>query len=178
MREKKEIENFNFYLKIDSESSPLDTLTLGLFIPISIFIESIIIVGLFGTPSRIENLWYIVLFIFLAMVWSIDQFLWQIIGKEIVIINDKLEIHKAGKLFTSKTFIRIEEINSIEFSVDDQTMKFEEKYFFKGGIIKVQTHKKDIRFGKSLTREKAIEVARAMTSVIEEIECHTAEIGK
>ena len=147
---------------IKKNQNVLLTLQLGLFLCVWLFIMIPLIYGIISTLS-FDIFTLGASFFLLVGLYVIDQFLWQINGKEVIILTDTLEIHKLGKLFKMKTFVELSKIKSISYSEDNQTNYFLKTYFYKGGNIRIMTSKECIRIGQKIP----LKIAEKIVSELE-----------
>lgn len=138
--------DLKYFIELKKDSNTLTTLFFGIVILVWIIILIPFSYGVIST-CEFDSFALADLILFIFRLFIIDQFLWQINGKEIILISDGIQIHKTGKLFKMKTQIEISKIESISYINDNQTMKFEEDYLYRGGKIKIQTKNRYIRIG-------------------------------
>lgn len=111
----------------------------------------------FNTSDSIAVL--VFLFITLGFgLYIIDHFLWQIRGREIIIISNNLEIKKTGKLFKTCSTIEFSSINSISYSKENFIIKYFTEPFFKNGVIKIKTKQGCCRVGQDISEQLAQKV--------------------
>ena len=163
METKSENSEIKYKVVIKKIQDVLLTLQLGLFLCVWLFIMVPLLYGIISTIS-FDIFTLGASFFLLVGLFMIDQFLWQINGKEVIILTNILEIHKLGKLFKMKMFIDISEIISISYGVDNRTNYFLKTYFNKGGNIIIMTSNNCIRIGQNIP----LVIAEKIVSELEE----------
>jgi len=124
------------------------TIFLGLWLIIWIAIFGTIFYGLITTPNRIGDLVFVVILGIIIGLWVVDRFLWQISGVELLIITNKIELIKKGKLYKSCQKIDFLEYESVSFDEDIQTPFWIKLYGLKGGKIIINYLGHKVRFGQ------------------------------
>jgi len=126
--------------------------------------------GLFTTPSRIPQLWFLPLTTFAAGLLSASWIVWQLRGKEILEITDGgLAIRHANALFKNRLFLRLEEVESIHAEEDTETPWWiRHQWSIGGGAIAIGHHGRKRRWGINLGPAKAERIAKEMRKALEE----------
>lgn len=96
----------------------------------------------------------------------IDHFLWQIRGREIIIISNNLKIKKIGKVFKISSTIELSSIESISYDEENFITKYFTEPFFKNGVIKIKTKQGYYRIGQDISKQLAQKAAREMNEKI------------
>jgi hypothetical protein len=147
----------------------LFTIFLGLWIIGLILIIGTIIWGLIGMPERISDFAFVLVLSTFVGSWILDRFLWQIRGCEVLVITDKIEIIKTGKLFDSKKSIDFYEYESISFDDDAMTSFWAKLYGLKGGKIRIKYLDRELRVGQDITIDLAESVSKEFNDKIEKL---------
>ena len=90
-----------------------------------------------------------------ALLYTLDIVLWQIIGKEhIEITNNEIKLHQFGRIFNTKKTIEIDSIKSITKRI--HSLKGINRYWFpsRQGCIKIRTGNKNIHLGRNISEEE------------------------
>ena len=90
-----------------------------------------------------------------ALLYTLDIVLWQIIGKEhIEITNNEIKAHQYGRIFNKKKIIRIDSIKSITKRI--YSLKGINHYWFpsKQGSIIISIGNKNIHIGRNISEEE------------------------
>jgi len=133
-----------------------------------IFIIGVISYGLITTPSRIDDLIAVLIFMILIAFLAIDYLRWQLRGQEIIIFDEaKIEIKNSGTFFTSRTIINYFEAENIEPDTDEDTPKLIKFWGIGGGKIKIEYLGRRKRFGQDLTPKEAERIGKEMKLEIE-----------
>ncbi|MDP4269180.1 MAG: hypothetical protein Q8909_03520 [Bacteroidota bacterium] len=115
-----------------------------------------------------EQLAFPIFCLLLSGIFVFDRLLWQLNGKEVVIIDDKIKIFKTGKLFTSKNNIELYEVSHISCSDDKKEISFMARiYGLRGGKIIIHYLGRKTRIGQSISIQEAEIIAKVLSSQIE-----------
>jgi hypothetical protein len=128
-----------------------------------------IIWGIIETPSRLLTFLFPLIVMFSLVLWVTNIILWNLKGIETILISDKIEISKTGKLFSSKNTIHFYEYDGIYSKDDDPTPFWQTKYRLDGGRIIIKYLGKEIRVGQDINMNKASKVVDEFNDVIEKI---------
>jgi hypothetical protein len=168
MKTKTDNSEIKYKVVIKKVQDVILTLQLGLFLIVWLFITTPLTYGVIST-LRFDMFTLSDSFFLLVGLYVIDQFLWQVNGKEVIILTDLLEIHKLGKLLKMKTFIKLSKIDSISYSEDNQTNYFLKTYFYKGGNIRIMTSDNCIRLGQNIPSNLAKKIVSELEEEIKKI---------
>ena len=128
-----------------------------------------IIWGIIETPPRLMDFLFPLTVMFVLVFWALNIILWNLKGIETIVISDKIEISKTGKLFSSKNSIHFFEYDGI-YSKDDDPMPFwQTKYGLNGGRIIIKYLGKEIRVGQNISMKKASKVVDEFKEAIEKL---------
>ena len=120
--------------------------------------------GLITTPSRINELIFIWLFLVAASLVATNYLTWQIKGQEILTFTDDyIELKNTGTLFTRLTKIDFTEAEQIVCDQDKQTPRWIHFWGIGGGKIRIEYLGRNRRYGQDLTIQEA-------TSMIEQMQ--------
>jgi len=161
------IEEIKFKVEFKKNTNWLFAIFIGIWILGLILINGTIIWGLIGMPERISDFAFVLVLSTFIGAWILDRFLWQIRGSEVLIISDKIEIIKTGKLFESKKSIDFYEYESISFGNDTTTPFWLKLYGLKGGKIRIKYLDHELRIGQDITLDMAESVSKEFNDTIE-----------
>lgn len=161
------IEEIKFKAEFKKKTNWLFAIFIGIWILGLILITGTIIWGLTGMPERISDFAFVLVLSTLIGAWILDRFLWQIHGSEVLVISDKIEIIKTGKLFESKKSIDFYEYESISFDNDTHTPFWLKLYGLKGGKIRIKYLDHELRVGQDITLDMAESVSKEFNDTIE-----------
>jgi hypothetical protein len=152
----------HYKVEFRKETNWVMAIFLGAFILALIAILGTIIYGLIGSPGRISFFAFPIILMILAGAWVLDRFLWQIRGKEIVLITDKIEIIKNGKLYATSYHIALDEIEAVSFDDDRNTSFWIRLYGISGGKLVLEYLGRKSRVGQDISLGLAEIVAKEM----------------
>lgn len=161
------IDKNRFKVEFRKKTNWIFTIFIGLWIIGLIVVYCTIIWGLIGMPERISGFAFALVLMTLTGVWVLDRFLWQIRGREVLEISDKIEIIKTGKLLESIKSIDFYEYDSTSFDNDTKTTYWAKLYWLKGGKIRIKFLDRELRFGQDITLELAETVSKEINEKIE-----------
>jgi len=140
-----------------------------IFIGIWIIALTVIFIAfsLIAFHERIYGLIFILLLMILIGAWVLDRFLWQIRGREELIITNKIEIIKSGKLVKSTKNIEFFEYESIEYDNDSKTPWWIKLYGLSGGKICIKYLGREVRIGQNINLPLAESVSGECRNLIE-----------
>jgi hypothetical protein len=128
-----------------------------------------IIWGIIETPSRLLDFLFPLIVMFSSVLWASNIILWNLKGIETILISDKIEISKTGKLFSSKNNIHFYEYDGIYSKDDVPTHFWQTTYGLDGGKIIIKYLGKEIRVGQDISMHKASKVVAEFNNVIEKL---------
>lgn len=156
--------DFKYHLVIKNTDNSFSDSILVLFTILLNIILVIISIGMLESKRlfivKYTAFWYIV------DIYFIDQALWYLFGKEVILISDKLIILKKGKLFNTQKSFHFNKIISIQASEDTDTFKIQRDYLYMGGNIRINWINGYYRFGKNISLENAQKISREVTEII------------
>jgi len=131
------------------------SLPFSIFIGIFLFLGALIFGNLVyiivGEPERINGLLFVMILIIIVLVFVLDILLWQLKGVEILIISDKIELIKNGKLFKMRKSIDFNELESISIDNDPDTPFLIKLFGLSGGKIIIKYLGRSTRIGQDIS---------------------------
>ena len=121
---------------------------------ISLLIVAVKAIVLYSTKLLVPAIIIIAMCI-VALLYTLDIVLWQIIGKEhIEITNNEIKLHQFGRIFNKKKTIEIDSIKSITKRI--YSLKGINHYWFpsKQGSIKIEYNNKTISVGRNISEKE------------------------
>ena len=167
---------------IKKQMNWITTLVLSVFLLFVLFFE-ILLVFIMGvdisnneSPTGLD--WITLVALSLLLVMILDVIIWQIIGYEVIQMEDaQLIYQKRGKLFSCTRRIPYYEIDSIQVKSYPTTiynLRFK-LLGTRGGKIKIEYLGRDLFFGLGLTEEKAQEYVLQMNKILMKDKTNYAE---
>lgn len=158
---------FHHYNKSKSLAVWLHTIYCFIFLGVSTAMILIIICHILpNTEIPIEFILIAISFCCFAILYSIDLILWQITGKEdLIITNNEICVRHYGRIFNKKQTIKITDITCV---TERSYLKHGENNFWypsKQGSIKIECNKKTYYIGRNIDKEER-------TFLISEIKRH------
>lgn len=159
--------NGQIEIAIPKKTNWFVTIFLGFWILLWIIAMTTIAYGLITTPSRIEDLIFIWIFFFLAGLFCIHIFFWQVLGTEILVIdNENLVVRKRGALINFSKRIEKKIIDNVSYDDDKHTPGWIKFWGLGGGKLIVEYLGRRIRLGQNLTGEEAEKLCEQLKQIL------------
>jgi hypothetical protein len=128
----------------------------------------IIIGGLIGTPSRINDFIAIVVILFIAAFFTINYLIWQFKGHQNLTFSEKgLIFSNSGTWFSNRFELSYSELESVTFDNDEKTANWIKIWGIGGGKIIFGYLGRARRFGQDLSLKDAGIIAGEINIEIE-----------
>jgi hypothetical protein len=122
----------------------------------SIAVIGVLTYGLITTPSRIDDLIFILFILIVAVFVTVNYLIWQINGEEVLTFGQNgIELKNQGTFF--KRFLRINyfELEQIAYDPNGNNSRLLKFWGISGGKIKIEYLGRKRMFGHDLTDEEA-----------------------
>ena len=168
-------EKLRYFINLKKNSKSSSAFYLGFFLLLWLLMFLLMIMSIIPWSYPINNFSQdivinMILFIPIVLIgiYIIDHFLWEIRGKEIIIVKDNLNIQKKGKLFNTHHRIAFQKIKSISCSKENFILRYFREYFYMNGIILIKTNKCRFRLGQDISIELAQEIVDKLNQLMSE----------